>query len=300
LDWILLVILPMVLVTATAEASDGLRFTKATGEKAHLAYGIDIAPPWPDGGTLTWNLPEHLEWMPGTQGILRHNDPEPNGHWQILDDGARIVLDVESATMPGAFVKAEGKVVSDNRIEMTFAITNKSETVLGAIRPLYCLHYAGLTDFPGAWRSPEGQGRCDNFDHIFTVSDSNAVTLASLPVEKPEIVRRAATVRGSSQDDYTGFKFTEGGVVEEGLDRAIIGVTSRDGKRNFVFGWTPGKSMLSNAYIPCVHADPFYGDIPPGETREARAILIFTEGPVEEAIKTLVDEGVGLPFGAEE
>lgn len=299
MDWILLIVLPLVLFAARAEASSGLRFEVAGGENARLAYGIDIVPPWPNGGTLTWNLPEHLEWNPRTQGILRHNDPEPNGHWQVLDDGGRIVLDVESATMPGAFVKAEGKVVADDRIEMTFAITNRSETVLGAVQALYCLHYAGLTGFPGPCRTPEEQEQCDNFGYIFTTRNEASIPISSLEVEKPEIVRRAATVRGCSQDDYSNFKFTEGGYIQEGLERAIIGVTSRDGAKKFVFGWTPGKSMLSNAYIPCVHADPFYGDIPPGETREAKAVLIFTEGSFDEAVKTLINEGVGLPPASE-
>lgn len=291
----LLLVLSLILISARAEASGRLRFDVPKGEKARLAYGLDIVPPWPDGGTLTWNLPEHLEWMPRTQGILRHNDKEPNGHWQVLDDGALILLDVESATTPGAFCRAEGRAVSESRIEMTFSITNRSETILGAIRPLFCLHYAGLTGFPGAFRAPEGQARCDNFDFIYTPDAGKLVALSSLPVEKPEIVRRSATVRGCTQEDYENFKFTEGGYIKEGLERAVMGVSSRDGKRSFAFGWTPGKSMLSNAYIPCVHADPFYGDIHPGETKEARAVLILLEGPVEEAIRILVEEGVGLP-----
>lgn len=293
--WILLALIPVLLLTVRAEAAGRPRFEPCKGEEARLAYGFDITPPWSDGGSLTWNLPEHLEWMPRTQGILRHNDQEPNGHWQILDDGARIVLDVESATEPGVFVKAEGRVVSDERVEMSFTIINKSDHVLGAIRPLYCMHYAGLTGFPGAWRERDGEERCDNFDYIFLTEDGKPVALSSLPVEKPEIVRRSATVRGCSQDDFVDFKFTEGGYIKEGMERAVIGVVSRDGTKSFAFGWSPGKSMLSNAFIPCVHADPYYGDIPPGEEREARAVLVFAESSVDGPIKKLVAEGVGLP-----
>ena len=56
--------------------------TNSSDPDRHRAYGLNIVPPWPDGGSLFVNLPEHLEYMPGTKGIARHHDPRPNV-WRV-------------------------------------------------------------------------------------------------------------------------------------------------------------------------------------------------------------------------
>jgi len=269
---------------APLSAAGAPRFTPYSGP---LAYGLEIAPPWEDGGTLIINLPEHLEVWPSTQGILRHNDKAPKGHWEVSADGRAATLDVESSTMPGVFVKGTGAVAGNDRIELTMRIENRTERALPAIRPLYCFHYRHLAGFP-QW--------IGNFKHTYVLIGGKAIALADIPTEKADADVKGAYVRGCTQRDSDAFPKGRGGLIEDReLDAAIIAVEALEGARKVVMAWTPGKSMLSNAAIPCAHGDPFYGSIPAGEAREAKGIVWFTEKPVEEAMKELFAAGHGAP-----
>src|SRR5438552_8149774 len=122
--------------------------TNSDDPELRMAYGLHVAPPWKDGGAVFINLPEHLEYMPGTKGIARHHDKRANV-WQVSADGSRASYEVESLTEPGVFFGVKAAAEGDRaRFEMT--ITNRSKTVLKSIRPLLCYQYPGLTGFPVA------------------------------------------------------------------------------------------------------------------------------------------------------
>jgi len=287
--WILVVsvLCSLVSFAVPLSAAVGPRFTRYAGP---FAYGLEVVAPWQDGGTLIINLPEHLERWPGTQGILRHNDKAPKGHWQVSEDGKRATLDVESSTMPGIFVKGAASAVGGDRVELTMQISNTTDRALPGIRPLYCFQYRHLTGFP-QW--------IDNFKHTYVLIGGKAVALADIPTERADADVKGAYVRGCTQRDSDDFPRSRGGLIEDReLDAAIIAVEALKGPRKVVMAWTPGKSMLSNAAIPCAHGDPFYGPVPAGEAREAEGIVWFTEKPVEEALKTLAGEGHGAPAPA--
>ena len=283
---VVLSVLWVAALSSSAWAAE-MRFVKYTGR---LAYGLEISPPWQDGGTLIINLPEHLERWPGTQGILRHNDQAPKGHWEVSEDGKTATLDVESSTMAGVFVKGTAKVSGDDRVELTMRIENRMTAALPGIRPLYCFHYRHLTGFP-QW--------IDNFKHVFVLIDGKAVALADIPTEKADADVKGAYVRGCTQRDSDSFPKSRGGLIDDReLDAAMISVEALDSSRRIVIVWTPGKSMLSNAAIPCAHGDPLYGPVPAGEAREAKGIIWFTKKPVEGAMRELLKEGHGAPAPA--
>jgi hypothetical protein len=275
LIWSLLGLAPLV------GGAEGVRFEKYTGE---YAYGLTVLPPWSDGGKLLINLPEHLEYEARGMGILRHNDKDPRGHWEIAADGRRATLDVESPTAPGVRVRGEAKAGRD-RIEIKMKVTNGGKIPLAGVKPLYCVHYRELAGFP-QW--------VDNFKHTFVVRDGKAVLLADVTTKDAQTKIKGGTVVGCDQHD-NGFAERNGGLVEAGVDAAIVGVESLDGKRRLLVAWTPGKSFLSNANIPCVHADPFYGTLDPGASAEAEGVFLFTEEPRDEAVRKLRAEGRGRP-----
>ncbi len=253
------------------------------------AYGLVVIPPWEDGGKLLINLPEHLSVWPEYMGILHHNDEAPRGHWQVSEDGKTATLDVESSLTANVFVKGTATAGTD-RVAFVMRIENKTEQPLPGITPLYCFQYRRLTGFP-QW--------IGNLKHTFVLVDGKAVALADIPTEKADANVKGAYVRGCPQHDFDRFPRSRGGFIEDReLDAAIIAVEALEGARKIVIAWTPGKSMLSNASIPCAHGDPYYGPIPPGEAREAKGIVWFTEKPVEEAMKGLLKEGHGAPAPA--
>ena len=49
----------------------------------HFAYGLRVQSPWDGAGEVVINFPEHLEYMPGTRGILRYSDKDPKGYWKV-------------------------------------------------------------------------------------------------------------------------------------------------------------------------------------------------------------------------
>jgi len=93
-------------------------------------------------------------------------------------------------------------------------------------------------------------------------------------------------VRGCPQRDTRAER--RGGLIEEDMDLALSVVTALKGPRKVIFWWTPGKSMIANANIPCIHADPYFGDLMPGEKTSAEGLVLFTEdelGPILEELR---------------
>jgi hypothetical protein len=258
------------------------RFEKYSGE---YAYGLTILPPWAEGGKLVVNLPEHLEYESRGMGILRHNDKEPRGHWEVAAEGGRATLNVESPTAAGVRIEAEAKAAGRDRVEFTLRIFNGGKIPLAAVKPLYCFHYRELTGFP-QW--------VDNFKHTYVLRGGKPLALADIATKTAQAKVKGGTVAGCEQHD-NGFAEKQGGLLEGGVEAAITAVESLDGKRKLLVAWSPGKSILSNANIPCLHADPYYGTIEPGQSAEAKGVLLFTEGPLEEGFSRLRGEGRGAP-----
>ena len=113
------------------------------------------------------------------------------------------------------------------------------------------------------------------------LKDGKVMTLASISTENPAATAKVAYVRGCSQHDCDKFARGRGGLIETDIDRALIAVTARDGKRKAIVAFTPGKSILSNAVIPCAHADPYLGTLEVGKSVEANGEILFTESLLE-------------------
>jgi hypothetical protein len=75
-----------------------------------------------------------------------------------------------------------------------------------------------------------------------------------------------------------------GGFIEQPLDLASTMLTAVDDDRKVVLAWSPGKNLLANSAIPCIHADPCFGDLLPGEARAVHGELMFTRAPLAEVI----------------
>jgi hypothetical protein len=81
-----------------------------------------------------------------------------------------------------------------------------------------------------------------------------------------------------------------GGLITTDMDLALSVVTSLDDKRKIIIWWTPGKSMIANANIPCMHADPYFGTLKPGEEAFAEGVILFTNGDPEPIINYLTEK----------
>ncbi len=248
----------------------------------HSEYGLSIAAPWKGGGNLFINFPEHLEYNTQGMSILRHWDRNP-ALWIISPDGRQASYRVESPHEKGVIVEAFARVADPDEapegakgVYLAMRITNNGERTLPTIRPLLCSQYRELTGFP-AW--------IDNFKHSFLVFAGELKVIADLPPEKPDATFKGCVVKGCPQRDTRAER--QGGLIERDMDLALSVVESMDGKRKLVVWWTPGKSMITNASIPCIHADPYFGTLEPGQSAYAEGLALFTEGDLKPIIKEL-------------
>lgn len=244
--------------------------TNSNDPEIRMAYGLHVVSPWED--TVFINFPEHLEYMPGTRGIARHHDPRDNV-WQIEDSGERAHYRVESLSERDVFFSAEARA-NANRAHFSFSIKNNTPNTLHSIRPMFCHDYGDLNGFPAVEN--------EHFFHTFVTIDGRLVALSELPVSTPTARARMAQVSGCP-DHHNWWAKEMGGLIETPIDFAFTAVQgNRD--RYIALSWTPGKCLLSNHAIPCIHADPFFGDLAPGTERTARGQLIFGMGPLENLV----------------
>ncbi len=248
--------------------------TNSDDPEIRMAYGLNIVPPWADGGSIFVNLPEHLEYMPGTKGIARHHDKRKNV-WRINADSSEANYEVESVTEPGVFFSVKAQTTGQRAIfEMNF--TNHSKKILTSIRPMFCYQYNLLKGFPARFS--------DNFAHTLIVINGKPVSVTSLTVKNPKAVARMAQV-GTCKDEHNWWAEEMGGFIEQRMDAAYTILTAAQDDRKVVLHWFPGKNLLTNSAIPCIHADPCVGDLAPGESRTVHGELIFTHVSLNQVIK---------------
>jgi hypothetical protein len=261
--------------SAKLARTNGVRI--APNAEDQMNYGLTIIPPWKDGGTLHANFPEHFEHGEVGYGILRYSDKRDNP-WKIASDGRSANYEVESPELPGVMVHASA-VAQDDRVRLTLKVANGGSKRLERIKPLLCFWYSKLTGFPAKLS--------DNFKYTYVVKEGEILSLDSIPTLNPMATAKVAYVRGCSQHDCDRFAQSRGGLIDRDIDRALIAVTDQRGNRKILVSFTPGKSILSNAVIPCAHADPYFGTLEPGASAEATGVILFSEKALPDALQEL-------------
>jgi len=255
-------------------AGDGLSPIKihsypSTGrEKA--AYTVRVDSPWRGGGRLHVNFPEHLEYGPVGYTITRYHDPRPPA-WRVEREGKFAHYEVDS--MPGRGVEgvkvgASAQVIEPNRVRLSLKIINDSDKPLNDVKPLLCFQYKDLVGFPRSYE--------ENFRYTYVILDGRVTSLADIPTEKADAAAKAAPVKGVKPYRFD-FSKKSGGFIDKPLDLALSVIRSKDGTRAVILYAPVGRSVLSNLHIPCLHADPHFGHIKPGETKERIVNVIFAD-----------------------
>lgn len=250
--------------------------TNSDDMEIRMAYGLNIVPPWPDGGSIFVNLPEHFAYMPETKGIARHHDKRKNV-WQVIADSTQAGYDVESLTEPNVFLSVKAKAINE-RATFEFTITNRTQKTFNSLIPLFCFQYKTLKGFP--------ERLTDNFNHTYVIIDGKPVLVASMAVQDSSAIARGAQVKDCT-DEHNWFAIKMGGFTSQRIDGAITILTASNDDRKVVLHWAPGKNFLSNSFIPCIHADPNFGDLPPLASRTVKGELIFTRAPLNQILKEL-------------
>jgi hypothetical protein len=252
-----------------------------------FTYGLNINSPWEHGGTIFMHFPEHLEYNTAGNTILRHYDSIP-APWIISPDRFQASYRVESPAVKNVFVESfvrklhESELPPDvSGVKLAMHILNKGNEILPVIRALLCIQYAGLTGFP--------QKMQHNFEHNFILIDGRLTPLSGLETSNHDASFKGCVVKDCPQNDTRAE--AAGGLITEKMDLALSVVSSMDNSRKIIIWWTPGKSMIANARIPCMHADPYYGTLKPGEDTYAEGLLLFIDGDAEPVVRFLLEKG---------
>lgn len=235
-------------------------------EKA--AYTVRIDSPWPDGGQLHVNFPEHLEYGPVGYTITRYSDSRPPA-WQVDPERKSAHYDAQSIPgrgVEGVTVRATARVVEPNRVRLSLTIANNSSKTLHDVKPLLCFQYKDLAGFP--------QSSKENFKYTYVVLGGRITALADIATEKPDALAKAAPVQGVKPYRFA-FSKKRGGYIGKPLDLGLSVITSKDDARVVILHAPIGKSVLSNRYIPCLHADPYFGHVEPGQEVKRIVNVIF-------------------------
>lgn len=219
-----------------------------------------ISPAWPSQDYVWLDFPEAIF---SSQGLLylSHINPGinslfpelPKVHWREVSKG----LSFERALPNG--IRFGGSVVksSDLTVALELHLANGSRDPLKNIELQTCAYLRGIKEFSDFTRE-------NKFVHM----PSEWVPMTSVP----DLKERDAPYR-------VGWR-TRGKRV---ADLPVAVVKSNKAERLLAMTWFGDTlSMVSNPNHPCIHADPRFPDLAPGEKASIRGKLVFFEGKLAE------------------
>jgi hypothetical protein len=204
---------------------------------------VRIDSPWPDGGQLHVNFPEHLEYGPVGYTITRYSDPRPPA-WKVDQGGKLARYDAESIPgrgVEGVTVRATARVVEPNRVRLSLMIVNNSSKTLHDVKPLLCFQYKDLAGFPQSSR--------ENFKYTYVVLDGRITALADVATENPDATAKAAPVQGVKPYRFA-FSKKRGGYIDKPLNLGLSVITSKDDARAVILYAPIARAFCRTSIFP--------------------------------------------------
>lgn len=224
----------------------------------HIAW---VSPSWPSQDYIWLDFPEAVFTDKGLI-FLSHINPQvkseyndlPPAPWQTTVDGIGFTRELPNGVKFGGSISYQ----SPNLVELKLTIFNGMKEPLREITLQTCAFLRAIREFSDFTRD-------NKFVHT---KDLGWIPL-SQAMDLPEV---DAPYR-------VGWR-TRGRKV---ADLPIILTRSNKAERFFAFTW--GKStlaMVGNPNHPCVHADPYFPDLEPGQNAQIRGVISFVEGSMDE------------------
>ncbi|MFH1740029.1 MAG: hypothetical protein ABIH23_13550 [bacterium] len=238
----------------------------------HIAW---VSPRWPSQDYIWLDFPEAIFTK---QGLLYLSHVNPRVQAVVFPDPPPI----QWSKMPGGIayerilpngIAFGGKItVAENAADLELYIRNKSDSPLNNITLQTCFFLRAISEF-GAYTA----------DNKFV----HAPDKGWLPFQK------AQKLKSENGQYRLGWR---GG--PKNSDLPIMVTVSSTPNRLIACTW--GKdtySLICNPGHPCMHADPHFPDLSPGDSYTIRGKLIFFEGSLDEFDEALRDNrlGIGLP-----
>ncbi|MBI2422966.1 MAG: hypothetical protein HYV27_09080 [Candidatus Hydrogenedentes bacterium] len=224
----------------------------------HIAW---ISPAWPSQDYLWFDFPEAIFSSQGLLFLSHINPPFPTVFqelpavpWEKVEHGIRFERALPNRIVfGGSLTKA-----SETRVATELFLRNGSAEPLRDITLQTCVFLRAAKEF-AAYTAE------NKFVHV-PERGWIPFTEAKDAPEKEGLYRAGWRQSGRPVADWP-----------------LMATRSSDAERYVLVSWGEHTlSMVSNPKHPCMHADPRFPDLEPGESASIQGALIFHEGPLEE------------------
>ena len=257
---------------------------KITRDNSQLCL-LRIDSPWPElGGGLQLEFPEWTSgaggsWFFNRKGLSVLNQFSGAVGWRISDDGcaAEFSCDYERAVT----LRGKIEIENDRRIKLMFGIDNHSQQTYDSLKVCICV----MTKI-------ETFDLDSHSDTLIYVSGKampiDRLNLISGEPEQPELLHfyfkdfPFRGVEGAYHSEEIGAEGTDPYGLKELSDLPFVIRKSRLGHKYIGVAWTRPGFGVANRMHPCIHVNPIFPEIPPGQSIEANGWIAFGEGTLSE------------------
>lgn len=236
----------------------------------HIAW---ISPPWPCQDYLWFDFPEAL-FANGALYYLSHVNPKypavfpqlPAVPWEFHRRGISFERVLPNGVRFGTRISRRDDVT----VDLELSLENSAAVPLQAIRVQTCAYLRALREFGGF----------TNDNKLVHVRSLGWITLTRALDETNGL--EETTGPGSVRIGWRGGRSI--------ADLPVVVVVSHDTSRQIAMTWFMQTfNLTGNAERPCMHADPHFPDLVPGEGATVRGALLFHEGDKDEFLARLSD-----------
>ena len=218
-----------------------------------------VSPPWDSQDYIWLDYPEAIFTDQGLL-FLSHTNPNfpvvfpdpPKTPWRAVDDGIAFDRVLPNGVAFGGSLRAS----SESAVGLELHINNGSPETLTSIKLQTCAYLRAIKEF--------ADPTMDN--KLVHVPDKGWMSYETAKTQ-PEGSGRVA------------LGWREGPAV---CDLPWIVTLSKEPGHLVAMTWKKDTlSLVGNPQHPCMHADPVFPDLPPGQSAEVRGEMVFSEGGLE-------------------
>jgi hypothetical protein len=223
----------------------------------HIAW---VSPPWPSQDYIWLDFPEAIFTSQGLLFLSHVNPPIPTVFhdlpavaWRRAADGVSFERKLPNGVRFGGSVRKQSEAV----VALELHLRNGTREPLKRISLQTCAFLRAIREFA---------------DYTNTNKYVHLAKTGWLPLAGP-------IPEGASGPYRLGWRWSGKPVA----DLPVAVVVSNKGSKLMAMSWLSDTiSMVGNPNHPCVHADPKFKDLEPGEAASIHGKLVFFEGNLED------------------
>ncbi len=246
------------------------------------SIAAQIDDPWHPGGFFLYRMPETFVvndqryiWQPRGALCWAGVPPEAAPEWSLAEDEAETGYKIRFYDGLELFA---GVTAGDVDIKFSYRIVNGTDA---AIRPSTDSCFM-------IWNAPHFIDR--RHERTFVWAGGTARNVRKL-TPTPEEMQRLSWVRVGVGNPLEEQELHDHcWPVREAVDHGLICVQSRDGLRSIGLAWPDANQLMARSSIPCLHSEPVYPSLEPGEGVSAVGKLYFSEDGISSILNRFLDD----------